>query len=206
MDVSDPASVVLAPGTSAVLRALAGSTTSVPVRQLARVANVSHTRANQVIGKLSAHGLVHIEEQGGAYLCRLNPQHLAAAAVVTLVRLRTELLELLKQEIASWEVGPEHASLFGSAARGDGDTSSDLDILLIEPSDGAGNDTVWDEQMAASGERIREATGNSVAWFAISFGDLRRAVRANEPVLDEWRRDSLRLAGVPLRAILKTAS
>lgn len=203
MNVSDPASVVFTSGTSAVLRALAGSTTSVPVRQLARIANVSHTRANQIIRKLAAHGLVHIEEQGGAHLSRLNRQHLAADAVMALVRLRTTLLELLKQEIASWEVGPVHASLFGSAARGDGDTTSDLDILLVEPSGRADDDTVWEEQLHATGERIRAATGNSVAWFPISLDDLRRALRANEPVVDEWRRDGLHLAGASLRSALR---
>jgi hypothetical protein len=95
-------------------------------------------------------------------LCRLNRAHLAAAAVVELVQLRGRMLELLRREIASWAVAPEHASLFGSAARGDGDTSSDLDILdilVIRPTGRAEDDPTWGEQLVTSGQRVHAATG-----------------------------------------------
>jgi hypothetical protein len=159
-----------------------------------------------VILRLAQHGLVLTEEQGPSKLCRLNREHLAAAAVVALVQLRARMVELVRQEIAGWAVTPEHASLFGSAARGDGDTSSDLDILVIRPTGRSEDDPAWGEQLATSGQRIHAATGNHVAWFNISRADLRRAVRAGEPIVDQWRRDALRLVGSDLPALLRRAS
>lgn len=103
------------------------------IRQLARLADVSHARANQIINKTAEHGIVLVERQGTAQLCSLNRHHLAADAVVALATLRNQLIELLSRDIASWEVRAEHASLIGSAARSDGSTASDLDILARQP-------------------------------------------------------------------------
>jgi len=206
MDVTEPANAVLPPGTAAVLRALAGTEAVLTVRQLARVAGVSHNRAGQVVQRLTEHGLVLAERAGPSMLCRLNRQHLAADAVIELVRLRARMLELLRHEIASWPVAVEHASLFGSAARGDGDTSSDLDILVVQPTQSIADGIEWEEQLFASGRRIHAATGNHVAWFDISRDDLRRSVQASESIIDEWRRDAIHLAGTELRRLLGTIS
>ncbi|MHB8188144.1 MAG: nucleotidyltransferase domain-containing protein [Dermatophilaceae bacterium] len=58
-----------------------------------------------------------------------NRDHLAAGPVVELAQLASTLVERLKGLIRSWQVQPQHAYLFGSAARQDGDASSDVDIL-----------------------------------------------------------------------------
>lgn len=204
MDLSDPSSVVLPRSTSAVLRVLAGTTTPMPIRQVARLAGVSHARANEIIGRTTEHGLVTVERAGTANLCSLNRQHLAADAVVALVTLRAELVEFLKREVDTWEIPAEHVSLFGSAARGDGSTESDLDILVISSDDTDEQD--WERQLTASGDRIRSATGNQVAWFSIGEGDLGRAVAADESVVESWLRDGVHVSGVRLRAILRKVS
>jgi len=195
--------VVLAPGTSAVLRALAGANVAFTIRQLARTAGVSPNRAHQVVQRLAEHGLVMVEQAGKAKLCRLNRNHLAADVVIELVRLRARMVELLRQEITGWRIQPAHASLFGSTARGDGDTSSDLDILVVRPRDG---DTAWEEQLFVSGQRIYSATGNHVAWFDISADDLQRSARADQPIVHEWRRDAVHLAGTELPSLLRKLS
>ena len=102
---------------------------------------------------------------------------------------------------------PLHVSLFGSAARGDGDTTSDLDLLVIRPDTPQDDDDdIWDEQLFASGERVVAATGNLAAWFVTTPADLRRAVDAGEPVIGEWRRDGIHLAGRRLEALLREAA
>lgn len=203
MDMSEPASVVLAPGTAAVLRALAGTERSFTMRRLAWVAGVSTNRARQVVLRLAEHGLVLLEEQGPSTLCKLNRDHLACTAVIQLTQLRATLLQLLHSEIAGWAVLPEHASLYGSAARGDGDTTSDLDILVIRPGRLDDDDESWRDQLFGAEERIHAATGNHVSWLDISLTDLRRAIHAGEEILNEWEQDSLRLSGTDLRALLR---
>lgn len=201
MDVGRPGAVVLPAGTEAVLRALAGTDSPMGVRHVARVAGVSANRAGQVLSHLVEHGLVLVEEHGAGRLCRLNRSHLAADAVVALVDLRGRLVSFLRNEIASWAVQAGHVSLFGSAARGDGDSRSDLDILAVRNNDE--DHEGWEEQLYASGERIFAATGNRVAWFAITMQDLERAVSAGEAIVPEWERDGLHLAGQRLGTVLR---
>ena len=43
----------------------------------------------------------------------------------------TALLDGLRDRIAAWPIAPVHASLFGSAARRDGDERSDIDVLVV---------------------------------------------------------------------------
>ena len=201
-----PAGLVLPAGTEAVLRALAGTDVALGVREIARVAGVSANRASQVLSDLIEHGVATAEEHGAVRLCRLNRAHLAVEPLLGLVGLRSRLFEFLRDELAAWERRAVHASLFGSAARGDGDTSSDLDLLVIRPSGKEKDDGIWERQLYESGERIVAATGNRAAWFATTPADLGRAVDAAEPIVAEWRRDGVHLAGRRLEQLLRQAA
>lgn len=203
MNLTEPASVLISAGAVAVLRALSGTDSALSIRQVARVAGVSYHRAHQVIRRLAEHGLVLTEEQGPSLLCRLNREHLAAPAVIDLAQLRSKLVDLLRLEIAGWSPAPLHTSLFGSAARGDGDTSSDLDILVIRPAPPDEDDAAWGEQLLSSGRRIHAATGNHVTWLDITPADLHRIAQAGEPILDEWRGQAVLLTGADLRTLLR---
>ena len=44
-------------------------------------------------------------------------------------------LDAMRAEIASWQTEPVTALCFGSFARGEGDEDSDVDLLLVRPSD-----------------------------------------------------------------------
>ena len=207
MDVGRPAAIILPAGTEAVLRVLAGTDGPLGVREVARLAGVSANRASQVLSELAGHGLVLVEDRGAGRFCRLNRAHLAADPLLALVGLRRRLLEFLRSEVAAWSRRPIHVSLFGSAARGDGTTASDLDLLVVRRDGGTdAEDEGWDDQLFTSGERIFAATGNRPAWLTLTAADLRRAVQAAEPMVGEWRRDALHLAGRRLDALLREAA
>lgn len=207
MDLTRPGGVALPPGTEAVLRALAGTDAELGVREVARIAGVSANRASQVLSDLAEHGVVLTQLRGSGRMCRLNRAHLATDALVTLVELRTRLVEFLRLEVSSWERRPVHASLFGSAARGDGGTGSDLDLLVVGPPGASDADEeAWDDQLFTSGERILAVSGNSASWFVTTTDDLERALRADEPVVAEWRRDGIHLAGQRLATLLRRAA
>lgn len=207
MDLGRPASVALPAGTEAVLRVLAGSDAPLGVREVARLAGVSANRASQVLSELADHGVVLVDERGSGRLCRLNRGHLAAEPLLALVGMRGRLLELLRSEVASWSQRPLHVSLFGSAARGDGTAGSDLDLLVVRPEPRTEtDDDRWADRLYDSAERIFAATGNRAAWFVTTPSDLHRAVEANEPIVTEWRRDAVHLAGRRLEALLREAA
>jgi predicted nucleotidyltransferase len=147
-----------------------------------------------------------VEEHGGSKLTRLNRAHLLAPAVLDLAQVRARLIALLKAEISTWALPPLHASLFGSAARGDGTTASDLDILVLRSDNVETDDEPWASQILDSGLRIRRATGNEVSWFDVITTHLHRAITKKEPLISEWRRDAIQLAGQGLRTVLTKAS
>ena len=207
MDLGRPAGLAIPAGTEAVLRVLAATDAPLGVREVARLAQVSPNRASQVLSDLADHGLVLVDERGIGRLCRLNRAHLAADPLLALVDLRTRLLEFLRSEVDLWPRRPMHVSLFGSAARGDGTTGSDLDLLVIRPD--PRNDAeaeVWDQQLFDSGERVFAASGNRASWFVTSPTELRLAVRSREPIIGEWRRDAIHLAGRRLEPLLREAA
>ena len=205
MDVGRPAAVIMPAGTEAVLRVLAGTDGALGVREVARLAGVSPNRASQVLGDLAEHGLVLVDERGAGRFCRLNRDHLAADALLALVGLRGRILEFLRSEVGSWPRRALHVSLYGSAARGDGTTGSDLDLLVVRPDRRrrVADDEDWDQQLFDSGERLLTATGNRAAWLVTTPSDLRRAVVADEPIVAEWRRDGIHLAGRRLDSLLR---
>jgi DNA-binding transcriptional ArsR family regulator len=207
VDLARPAAIILPPGTEAILRVLAGTDRPLGVREVARLAGVSANRASQVLSELTEHGLVLVDEHGAGRLCRLNRNHLAVDPLLALVGLRSRLLDFLRSEASSWTHRPLHFSLYGSAARGDGTTASDLDLLVVRPdSRSEAEDERWDDQLFASGERILLATGNRAAWLVTSPSDLRRAVKAGEAIVGEWRRDGIHLGGRRLETLLREAA
>lgn len=193
MDWSEPATAVMSHGTAAVIRALSGAR-SFGVRELARVAGVSPTRARQV---------VQVDAHPGSHLVRLNFDHVAVQPTIAQAHLRTEILHHLGDEVNGWPSPAEHVSLFGSAARGDGNTYSDIDLLVVRS---PGDQEAWDHQLADSAATIRRWTGNWVSWFEVELDELQRMANEEEPIVDEWRRDAILLRGRSLNSLLRKPS
>jgi hypothetical protein len=57
--------------------------------------------------------------------------------------------------------------------------------------------------VATTGELIRGWTGNFVSWFEIPPPSLEQMAGKNEPIVKDWIRDAIRLAGVPLSQLLR---
>lgn len=204
MNLAEPADLVMPHATAALLRVLVRADASFSIRQLARLAEVSAPRAVEIVNRASERGLILVEQAGRSRMCRFNREHLAANAIIDLVTMRERILLALESEITSWSIQPLHASLFGSAARGDGGTESDIDVLVIRPEEAVEN--IWDEQKYASGLRLMAKIGNSVSWFDISVAELKSASDASEPILSEWKSESVRLFGPLLPDLLRRVS
>jgi predicted nucleotidyltransferase len=96
-----------------------------------------------------------------------------------------------------------HASAFGSAARGDGDVDSDIDLLVVRPARIADDDERWRSQISALAEGVRRWTGNDAS--IIELDERAVAQRPTDTnVIDEVRRDGIDLAGAPVRKLFRT--
>ncbi|MCZ7589168.1 MAG: nucleotidyltransferase domain-containing protein [Gaiella sp.] len=179
-----------------VLRVLRGTTRPLTGRDVARLVRAgSQPSVNVSLRRLSDEGLVHVEEAGNAYLYTFNREHLAAPAVEVLADIRAELERRLRDEIGSWKIAPVHLSLFGSAARGDGDTKSDIDIFVVRPREVPGDDPHWREQLDTLSDQVLAWTGNHVGLSEMSEADIRRLRRERPPVVAELSRDAIAIVG-----------
>ncbi len=132
VDLSRPWALIRSPIDMEVVLVLRGTTRPLTGREVARLVRTgSQPAVNASLRRLAEEGLVHSEEAGNAYLYTFNREHLAAPALEQLAGIRSELERRLRTEIAEWEIAPTHASIFGSAARGDGDNSSDIDVFVV---------------------------------------------------------------------------
>jgi predicted nucleotidyltransferase len=134
---------------------------------------------------------------------KLNEAHLATACIRDLVGLRSKLVEAIRQDMATWEQAPLHASLFGSVARDGGTRESDIDLLIVRPADVSAEDDRWREQVDRLSERIFGWTGNHTGVSEIDPDDLQNPDRGpSSGALREARRDGIQLAGMSLGRLL----
>ena len=189
-----------------VLVVLAGTTQPLTGRRVARLARRGSVAAvAKALDRLVRQGLVLRQEAPPASLYTLNRRHVAAPTVESLALIRTELLDRLRGAFSSWSIPPVHASMFGSAARQDGDTDSDVDLFLVRPAGVDAEDGMWSEQLHAIGDAILAWTGNHASIIDFSEQDIAQMRAENRPVLTDLRRDGIDLAGTPLRELLGSA-
>ena len=101
--------------------------------------------------------------------------------------------------IGQWAHHPIHASVFGSAARGDGGLDSDIDLLLVHGFDDP--PTEWSEQIDELGERVHGWTGNFMQAYELSTSELADHLRVGEPIVADWLRDGVTVYGPDFRRL-----
>jgi len=199
MDVARPYSAVSPSLDGDVLVALSRTTRPLTGRRVAElVASGSHDGVRKALDRLVDQGIVRREPAGRALMHTLNRQHLAAPAVEALATMRSDLLSRLRAAVSSWSPPAVHASLFGSAARGDGDADSDIDIFMVRPDPIDQDDPRWREQNERLAADVHTWTGNHAAVVESSESQM---VRSRAPILDALRRDCISLGGSPLELL-----
>ncbi|HZL04582.1 MAG TPA: nucleotidyltransferase domain-containing protein, partial [Coriobacteriia bacterium] len=90
----------------------------------------------------------------------LNREHLAAGAVETLATLRQQLWARIAEHVRAWTDPPVAVVVYGSAARGDGNTASDIDQLVVRPATVGDDDPAWHDALTDLASRVARWTGN----------------------------------------------
>lgn len=206
MDVARPYTAVCTTLDGDVLQVLARTTGVLTGREVAALTGRrSHSGVLDALHRLTEHGLVTRVELNRAYLFTLNREHLAAPAVEILMGMRAELLRRLRGELDSWEIAPAHVSMFGSAARGDGDTGSDIDLLVIRPGDVADDNATWRAQLADLKDQIRRWTGNHAQIVELADEEVIRLREDERAIVAALRSDAVVLYGSEIAALLGPA-
>jgi len=191
MDLGSPVLNVAPAVRGALLQALARLEQPVTRRQLAATAGVAPGNASAVIEELIQSGLVSETVAGRSSMVVLNRDHLAAGPVLALAGLRGELIRRLRERLSAW---PElnGAWLFGSVARGDADSDSDVDLLIVAD-DLQSHDL--HERLSRLQADVRSWTGNDLQLVEHTPSSWRKLVRAKNPLVEQIRLDGIALAG-----------
>jgi DNA-binding transcriptional ArsR family regulator len=203
MNLARPYSAVLGAALEGeVLSVLAGTTRPLTGRQIARLASHGSDRGLRLaLNRLAEHGLVDAVDAPPAVLYSLNRDHIAAPIALELAGLRPELLRRLRAAIAEWQVAAMHASMFGSAARGDGDASSDIDLLIVRSRGVDSEEPAWREQVHELAGAVERWTGNHAGISEIGEEEHAQLATERPPIVEELERDAITLAGPEARQL-----
>jgi hypothetical protein len=132
VDLSDPTRAVTATLDGPVLAVLARAGKPLTVGEIAALTpRGSEIGIRRSLARLVEQGIVRAAEMGRNRVHELNREHVAAPVAEGLANLRLALWKRFRTALASWNPKPVYGCVFGSAARGDGDVQSDIDLLLV---------------------------------------------------------------------------
>lgn len=112
------------------------------------------------VGRLVEQGTVVERITGRSFAYSLNRDHLLASSIQQIANAKSDLLSRLARCIEQWSVRPLTVKLFGSAARNEMHSGSDIDLLFVMP-DSVSQD-VADELINNLAIRAATWTGNDV--------------------------------------------
>lgn len=205
MDLSYPLTTIAPTLDAGVLQVLAATTAACSAAEVhRRLGRGSDEGVRKVLARLVWQGVVLVETPARYPVYHLNREHLAAPHIEGLTRLRAELVDRIRSEVASWRVEPIHAGLFGSLARGTAGSDSDIDVLLVRPKSlGDVEEGTWLEQIDRLDRHIRAWTGNAAQIIDLTPATLGHMAREADPLVDSWRADGIPLYGERILDLLR---
>ena len=201
MDMTAPFAPLFSPTTGALLRTLAGTTKPLTGREAARIAQVNPSTAWATLAKLTEAGILEEQQAGRATLFLFNRDHVAATPLLELLRMRERLFDQIRQRIQDWQLQPLHVSVFGSTARGDGDSNSDIDLLVIRPDGVRPEDERWRAQLDNLAEAITRWSGNHAGLAELDRAGIRAILAERNPIERNLQRDAVLLLGTSLQEL-----
>ncbi|MGI8792330.1 MAG: nucleotidyltransferase domain-containing protein [Acidimicrobiales bacterium] len=169
-----------------VLVALAATTAPASLAEVHRRAGRgSKSGVREVLLRMIEVGLV--DDVPGGFV--LNREHVAAPAVAMLADLHGELVRRIRSTVDDWGGEVALVGLFGSAARRDGDSSSDIDLLVVSDADGL------DDLIERLTGQVHSWTGNHAQVIGMPSAELRRLRRAKEPIVARWDAEVVVICG-----------
>jgi len=180
VNLSDPIRSVIPSLHGPVLGALVRTSTPLRLTDVhAHVGDASVAGVRKVLLGLVVEGLVH--EVPGGYV--LNREHVAIDGLVALACLHGALVERIRSWLKRRDEPVVAAGLFGSAARRDGGTDSDIDLVIIVrkgPADGLADDLA---------EALERWTGNRGHVQGLTAAEHARLIQEAPPLVASWETD-----------------
>lgn len=201
MDYLDPVRALIPGVRGAVLSVLAHTDVELTIRQIAERSDASPTMVSKVVDDLVILGVVDRRSAGRSYQVSLSTA-VAADIVRRLAGLRSEVLDRMRTLARGIEPAPRNVTVFGSFAQGTARAASDIDLLIVRPSDQPEDDR-WTEAVGRFVDGVSTIAGSPVADIHISEDELEEAL--NQRLTGAVLREGITLAGKPLAELQRVA-
>ena len=198
MDFIHPLQTVVPGVQGRILAVLAETTAELNLRTIASIANVSEAQASRVLPGLVAVGLVERREAPPSALFRLVRDHIVAGPILALSRTRDRMIQEMRQIAEGLPVPPASVIVFGSFARGEAGTESDIDTLMIRPSGISELAEAWSESVQQWIDRVGEVSGNRVEVLEAVEDEMPTRLDRGGSVWRDIERDGLIVVGTSL--------
>jgi DNA-binding transcriptional ArsR family regulator len=225
VDLTDPTRAVTATLDGPVLAALASAGKPLTVSEVAALMpRGSEIGVRKSLARLVEQGIVRAEQMGRNRVHELNRDHVAAPVAEALAGLRLLLWKRMRSTLSGWNPKAVYGCVFGSAARGDGDTQSDIDMLLVrapiagesDPRRGSGSvaeavagyasefmaaqlttrqASKWNLQVEQLHRLVPAWTGNPLQVLEVSVFEWSDHRRRRTSLFAEINRDAIQVAG-----------
>jgi len=181
-----------------ILAVLAETSAELSLRTIARLSGVSIAQASRVMPKLVELGMVERRELPPSSLFRLVNEHVASRAVLALAGARRTVLEQVGRAAGALASPPVSVILFGSFARGDARSGSDIDVVIVRPAAVAEENEAWASGLEAWRQHARRITGNRIEIVEVSEREIARLLQGREPLWSDVARDGVAIFGRPV--------
>ncbi|MBK5224064.1 MAG: nucleotidyltransferase domain-containing protein [Acidimicrobiia bacterium] len=195
MNLGNPINSVIPGARGEVLAVLARTERPLSGRRVAALTGgrVSQTGANLALRSLVASGLVLVEAHPPANLYRLNRLHLAASCIETIATLPEQVVDAIRAHLEVWPIPAWGAWLFGSAARGDGNEASDIDVVIVRPDEVDDGDPDWLDHVDRLAADVTAWTGNKCEVVEYGIQEFEGMFDRSDRLASELRADGVAL-------------
>ena len=149
-------------------------------------------------------GVVERREVPPSSLFRLVPEHVASRALIVLARSTDTVLDEIGRLAGALPRPPASVIVFGSFARREGGGDSDIDVVVVRPTDiGEGDDT-WSDSLEGWRRDVRRLTGNPVEVREANADEAAAKASGRSHLWADIRREGRVAYGLDLAELRKT--
>lgn len=205
MDFSNPIGSFIPGVRGRVLKTLLEAPRPLSIRQMARLSKVSAPQAGNVLDQLTEEGLVLREDIPPAMCYELNREHLLAPLLCDLNESWSRAVEEIQTVANSLRPSPVSVILFGSMARKEATSDSDIDVLFVRPSEINEDDDAWWEAMEMFRVAVYSFCGNDVRIIEYGIEELKERLDEPRGFWESVIEDEIVLSGTTLRSFMGKA-
>lgn len=201
MDYSCPLSSVVPGSRGRVLAALASSPGLKTATSLSHACGVGRRHVDRVVRQLEDIGVVRADRSARPLRVCLDDDSPVVALIRRIHELRSDVLELLSSSLKADPMsGLRSAVVFGSFARGDCDSDSDIDVLLVRSDDSDWE--AWDSSTFYWAWRMSDSVGCEVSVISRTESEAVESMKSPRAVWAGIARDGIPLYGPPVQPMV----